>query len=113
MTDKHCFVLLASGQDDVYLKRGTLTAIRSITLTNPGVPIVVLHHDLSAEQQSLFAGVVLKRVDSLDFGLSSWSKKTRPDLPETSYLVMYVECIDDFDVAVYVDADAVVLEPLD
>lgn len=112
-SEKRCFALLASGQDDVYLRRGTLTAIRSITLTNPDVPIVVLHHDLSVEQQSLFAGTTLKYIEHLDFGLSSWSKVTRPDLPETSYLVLFVECIKEFDVAIYIDADAVVLEPLD
>jgi lipopolysaccharide biosynthesis glycosyltransferase len=110
---KRCFVLLASGMDDDYLKRGTLTAIRSIRKTNPDIPVVVLHHDLNLEQQSFFSGTILKQIDLKDFKISHYSKGTRPDMPKAVFLIFFVECIEDFDIAIYVDADAVVLEPLD
>jgi lipopolysaccharide biosynthesis glycosyltransferase len=110
---KRCFVLTASGTDERYLERGTLTAMKSIRATNPGIPLVILHHDLNADQQHLFRDTVLKRIQSLDFQLSAWSRTARPDIPDTCFLTLFVECIDEFDVAVYVDADAVVLEPLD
>jgi len=110
---RRCFVLIASGRDTRYIERGTVTAIRSITLSNPGIPIVVLHHDLSPEQEQLLAGAVVKRVDLPSFQLSGWSRLSRPDIPDTCYLSMCLEVITDFDVAVYIDADTVVLEPLD
>jgi lipopolysaccharide biosynthesis glycosyltransferase len=111
--DRRCFVLVASGRDDRYLELGTLTAIRSIRMTNPGIPIVVLHHDLTADQQRLFAGTSLKRIQPVDFRFSTWSKISRPDMPDVCFLSLFVESIEEFDVAVYLDADAVVLEPLD
>ena len=110
---KRCFVLVASGRDERYLEAGTLTAIRSLRRTNPGIPVVVLHHDLTTVQQRLFAGTSLKQIQSIDFELSAWSKTARPDVPKACFLTMFVECIEEFDVAIYVDADAVVLEPLD
>jgi lipopolysaccharide biosynthesis glycosyltransferase len=110
---KRCFVLVASGRDTRYLEAGTLTAIRSLRTTNPGTPVVVLHHDLTTDQQRLFAGTSLKQIHSIDFELSTWSKAARPDVPKACFLTMFVECIEEFDVAIYVDADAVVLEPLD
>jgi lipopolysaccharide biosynthesis glycosyltransferase len=108
-----CFVLVASGRDERYLECGTLTAIRSIRTTNPGIPLVVLHNDLTADQQQLFEGVFLKHIQGIDFRLSQWSLTARPDIPATCFLTLFVESIDEFDVAVYIDADAVVLEPLD
>ena len=108
-----CFVLIASGKDKNYLKKGTLIAIRSIRETNPGIPIVILHHDLSLKQQSLFSGTILKQIDPREFNLSSYSKSTRSDIPETVFLSLFVEYIEDFDIAIYIDADAVVLESLD
>jgi lipopolysaccharide biosynthesis glycosyltransferase len=113
MSSGQCFVVIASSGDDTYLRRGTLTAIRSVRRTNPGTPIVVLHHDLTLEQQGLFSGTIVKQIHAVDFPLSSWSKQARPDLPQTCFLTAFVEQIEDFDIAIYVDADAVVLEPLD
>jgi lipopolysaccharide biosynthesis glycosyltransferase len=110
---RRCFALIASRRDRHYLESGTLTTIRSIKTTNPGVPIVVLHHDLDADQQALFAGTILKQVERFDFQLSDWSRVTRPVIPDTCYLAACVELIEDFVVAVYIDADTVVLEPVD
>jgi lipopolysaccharide biosynthesis glycosyltransferase len=111
--NSHCFVLIASSGDTHYLERGTLTTIRSISLTNPGVPIIVLHHDLTSAQQRLFEGVMLKHVSRQGFELSAWSRISRPDIPDTCFLaVTGLEHIEEFDVAIYIDADAVVLEPL-
>ena len=110
---KRCFVLIASNSDTRYLQRGTLTAIRSIRRTNPAVPIVILHHDLNEAQRTLFKGTTLKHIDRIDFQLSSWSRQLRSDIPVTCYLSLCVEYINEFDVAIYIDADTVVLEPLD
>jgi lipopolysaccharide biosynthesis glycosyltransferase len=110
---RRCFVLLASGQDDEYLERGTLVAIRSIRTTNPHVDICVLHHDLNESQQRMFGDVSLVPVPSPDFEMSGWSRHSRPDLPTACFLTVCVERLVDYDIAIYVDADAVVLEPLD
>src|SRR5262245_51593231 len=96
VTNKCCFALIASVQDDVYIRRGTICAIRSHQRTNPGIPVVDLHHDLSVEQQDLFAGTMLKRIPQLDFCLSAWSRTTRPDIPATVFLALYVERIKEF-----------------
>jgi lipopolysaccharide biosynthesis glycosyltransferase len=108
-----CFALIASRSDTEYIRRGTLTTIRSIKLVHPDVPIVVLHHDLEPQQQALFADVTLKQVAREDFMLSGWSRLSRPDIPDTCYLAVCVEHIEEFDVAIYIDSDAVVVEPLD
>jgi lipopolysaccharide biosynthesis glycosyltransferase len=109
---RRCFVLIASGNDDTYLLRGTLTAIRSIRRSNPSVPVVVLHHDLSTEQQRLFADTILTRITLRDFDFSDRSTLMRPDIPRTTFLTLHVDQIEQFDVAIYVDADAVVLDSL-
>ncbi len=108
-----CFILLAAGNDDLYLRRGTLTCIRSLKRTNPDVPIVVLHHDLRPEQQLLFAGTILKRFDLGEFSLSPAMHPARPDIPVATFLSLFVELVDGFDRAVYIDADSVVLDSLD
>jgi lipopolysaccharide biosynthesis glycosyltransferase len=110
---RDCFVLIASGQDDVFLQLGTLTAIRSLRRTNPSVPIVVLHHDLSPNQQRLFTDAVLVKVPLGDFDFSTHSTFMRPDIPKTTFLTLQLEQLEQFDVAVYVDADVVVLASLD
>jgi len=110
---RRCFVLIASGHDETYLRRGTLTAMRSILKSNPGVPVVVLHHDLSTAQEKLFSDATLTRVGLSDFQLSAYSTLARRDIPRTVFLSLYVERLEQFDVAIYVDADAVVLESLE
>jgi lipopolysaccharide biosynthesis glycosyltransferase len=108
-----CYVLIASGQDDTYLERGTLVSIRSIKRANPGVPIVVLHSDLTSAQQRLFPDVTLRRVTLGGFSVSSHCRSLRPDMPDTAFLTFAIGCVHECDVAIYVDADTVVLEPLD
>jgi hypothetical protein len=81
-------------------------------VTNPGVPIVVLHSGLSDRQKKSFGSVIFIEISS-EFCISQFFCGNRPDVPDAAFLRLYIDEIDDFDTVIYVDGDAVVLEKLD
>jgi len=108
----HCFALAVSPENAPFIMNGSLVCIKSIRITNPGVPIVVLHTGLSERQKESFGSVTFIEI-SPEFGISDFSSATRPDVLDATFLKLYVDKIEDFDTVIYVDGDAVVLEKLD
>lgn len=90
-----------------FFARGLLVAIRSVRLTNPSLPVFVLHNGLTAAEQSSLEGCHLIRVDGRLF-----SAAHRPDLTPATFFKFYLDELHGFDRVLYLDSDLVVLDSL-
>jgi lipopolysaccharide biosynthesis glycosyltransferase len=111
--DSRCFALAASADNDAYIEKGVLVAIRSIRRTNPGVPIVVLHSGFTERQKRMFDAVTFIQVPNEGFVRSDAFKADRPDVPDATFFHLSIERIADYDTVLYVDGDSVVLDNVD
>ncbi len=105
---KHCVFFAISGSNEDFIKKGLLVAIKSLQKTNPDLPFFVLYDDLSEKAKSLFGGIELIQVDlkNIDVGV-------RADLTQATWFKFFVDrYIQDFDKALYLDGDIVVLGSL-
>ena len=107
-----CFVLAASAESHAYIEKGVLICIRSLRKTNPGVPIVVLHSGFSDRQKAMFDSVIFLQVPPLGFVRSDAFKAGRPDVTDATFFHLSIARLIEFDIAIYLDGDTVVLDNL-
>jgi hypothetical protein len=112
-SQSRCFALAASAETDAYIENGVLVAIRSIRQTNPGIPIVVLHSGFTERQKRMFDSVRFIQVPNEGFVRSDHFKADRPDVPDATFFHLSIERIVEFDTALYVDGDTVILDNVD
>lgn len=105
---RNCIVFSYHAAAGEFFAKGLLVAIRSVRLTNPGVPIVVLHDGLSAAEGAALDGCRLVHVDGQRFGVDH-----RPDLTPATFFKFSVAALEGFDRVLYLDSDLVVLDSLD
>lgn len=96
-----------SGNPD-FFKNGLLVALKSLRLTNPELPVAVLHDGLSTDEKNSLGGCELIRVDASPFRSSH-----RPDLSAGTYFKFYAGVLSHYEKALYLDSDLVVLDRLD
>ena len=108
-----CFVLTVTGSSDDYLINGAQILLRSLRISNEKIPVLILYDDLSASQLALFGGYELRKVDLTNYSMSLDSTLNRPDLNSSVFLRFEIQEVVDFDIAVYLDCDVVVLDNID
>jgi len=113
VSKRACFLLALTGRDEVFLREGALITLSSLQVTNPHIPIVILFDCLNREQRQLLRDYDLRWFDVSGFRRSGASTTNRPDLDNSVFLRFGVETLLDFDVALYLDSDLVVLDRLD
>ena len=111
-TRNACAVFAVSGASQQYLECGTMVAISSLRRSNPELPVVILHADLSSQQQRLFKHCDLRKADVNGFRRSARALQERPDLDASVFLRFTIGEITEYDVALYLDSDVVVLDSL-
>jgi lipopolysaccharide biosynthesis glycosyltransferase len=107
-----CVVFAISGRSQEYLDNGTVIAVSSVRISNPDLPLVILHSDLNSRQQQMFDMCDVRRVDPGPFERSERARMERPDLDSSVFLRFAMGEITDYDVAIYLDSDLVVLDSL-
>ena len=105
---KKCFLLCTTGKNQEYFENGLLVTIKSIRLTNPGIPIVVFFSSLSESQKSKLEGCKL-----IEIFEERWSSEHRPDLTDAAFYRLQLGLLEEYDKVLYVDSDMVVLDSLD
>src|SRR5436309_16086936 len=104
---KRCF-LLCTDSNEEYFENGLLVTIRSLVRTHPDIPIIIFHNELTREQTSRLPDCTLIYVDDLMFRASH-----RADLSKATFLKFHAGLLKEFDRALYMDHDIVVLDRLD
>lgn len=102
----HCILLPSYGSQN-FFENCLLVAIRSIQITNPLIPIVIFHNNLSDQNKDKLVGCQLIEVD-----INTFNVNHRPDLTEGTYFKFYIEKLTDFKRVLCLDADIVVLGDL-
>jgi lipopolysaccharide biosynthesis glycosyltransferase len=105
---KRCFLLCTDGTNEDYFNNGVLTAINSLKLTNPGIPIVVYYSQLSPSQKAKLKGCKLIEITE-----KSYDARHRPDLTDATFYRLHLDRLEEFDKVIYIDSDMVVLDSLD
>lgn len=108
-----CVIFAVSGASQEYLEKGALIAVESLKATNPQIPVVIFYDDLNDQQKRMFSGCDLRKGDLTKFRRSYRAITERPDLNTSVFLRFCMHELLDYDVAVYLDSDLVVLDTLE
>ncbi|MBA3884333.1 MAG: hypothetical protein H0X67_01220 [Acidobacteria bacterium] len=105
---RNCVLFSHHGGHADFFAHGLCVAIESVRLTNPSVPIVVLHNGLTAAEQASLRGCRVIHV-----GEPLFEATHRPDLTAATFFKFHVAQLEAFDRVLYLDSDLVVLDSLD
>jgi len=97
-----------SGENKNYFYNGALTAIKSVKLTNPHMPIVIFYDFLNEFQKSMLSGCKLIRVQTL-----YKTSHRRRELTDAIWFKFHLDALEGVDKALFLDCDLVVLDSLD
>ena len=105
---KNCLFFSCHGGQKDFFEKGLHVAVRSARLTNPHLPVFILHDGLSGSEKNTLEGCHLIEVDGAVFETG-----IRNDLTRAAYFKLYAEKLEGYDMALYLDSDLVVLDNLD
>ncbi len=103
-----CVYFAFHGGLNDYFRMGLEVAVRSLRTTNPHLPVFILHDGFTSEQKERLKGCEFIRIDS-----ARLQNTHRSDLTIGAYFKLFVDQLADFDRALYLDSDLVVLDDLE
>lgn len=106
----NCFLLSTSSRNIDFYNYGFIITLKSISITNPDIPIVIFYDELYPWQISELGQYELVKVKVDDYIFSADHRK---DLTSAAYMKLYVELLGKYKKVLYLDSDIVVLDRLD
>ncbi|MDA0323978.1 MAG: hypothetical protein O2923_14850, partial [Verrucomicrobia bacterium] len=98
---------LSTNGGEEFFNKGLRVTVKSLQLTNPGIPIVVFHGGLSREQAGMIPDVETILIDD-----SLYDSSHREDLTRSAFYKLEIHRLARFDRVVYLGSDLVVLDDL-